>query len=171
MSKKKQKKGRRGGLPRGVRRNLGWIITGAIALVIAVGVVFAVLSGGSSDGTDSVAATPRPDPRVAGATPAATVNVETDDEGQNVNSRFVPSVLEGPAGEVFAIKIKNAGTVAHNLNIAGVDKEYDTDDDFTSAVPSSGQEVQLLVRLDAPGSYPFRCDFHPEQQVGTLVVR
>jgi uncharacterized cupredoxin-like copper-binding protein len=88
-----------------------------------------------------------------------------------VNPRFVPNVLEGPAGQVFAINIKNVGTVVHNLNVSGLDKQYETPDDFTSLAVQPGKEQRLLVRLDPPGSYPFRCDFHPEQQVGTLVVR
>lgn len=172
MSKKKQKKGRSSGLPRGVRRNLGWIITGGLAFAVSVAVLVAVLSGGSSsDGIDRGSGrTPEPDPRLAGASPVATANVEADDEGQQVNPRFVPNVLEGPAGEVFAIDIKNVGTVAHDLRVSGADKQFETTDDFTSAVVESGEEVELLVKIDAPGSYPFRCNLHPGQQVGTLVL-
>lgn len=168
-SKKKQKKRGSGGLPRGLRRNLGWIITGGIVVVIAIGVGVALFSGGSSGGDGTVAATPTPDPRVAGATPAATINVETDDEGQNVNPRFVPNALEGPAGEVVAVNITNVGTVAHNMRVAGVDNQYDTADDFASLTVQPGKTQQLLVKIDAPDSYPFRCDFHP-QQTGTLVL-
>jgi uncharacterized cupredoxin-like copper-binding protein len=167
---RKKKKGGGGGLPPGVRKNLGWIITGGIAVVVGIGVAVALLSGGSSsEGGDSVAATPTPDPRVAGATPAATLNVEADDDGQEVNPRFVPNSLQGPAGQVVAIDIANVGTVAHNLRIAGIDKQYDTRDDFASLTVQPGNEQQLLVKIDAPDSYPFRCDFHP-QQTGTLVL-
>jgi len=59
--------------------------------------------------------------------------------------------------------------VAHNLHVTGVDKQYDTPDDFTSATAQPGKEVELLVRIAPPGPYPFKCDFHPEQ-TGTLAL-
>src|SRR3972149_11987263 len=94
-----------------------------------------------------------------------------DAEGQQVTPRFVPTTIEGKAGEVLEIDIRNVGTVAHNLRVSGSDKEYDTRDDFASAAVQAGKEVKLLLKIDDPGSYPFRCDFHPDQQRGTLILR
>jgi plastocyanin len=171
MSKKRQKKGGSGGLPRGLRRNLGWIITGGAVAIVAIVIAVLVLTSGSSSEGDgsSTLRTASPTPPYGSATPAATINVEADDEGQQVNPRFVPNQIEGPANQVLAIKLNNVGTVAHNLHVAGVDAQYDTADDFTSLTAQPGKEVELLVKIDPPGSYPFKCDFHP-QQTGTLVL-
>ena len=32
------------------------------------------------------------------------------------------------------------------------------------------EEGRVVVKIDEPGSYPFKCDFHP-QQTGTLILR
>jgi len=171
MAKKKRARTQRSGgynFGKLARRYAGWAVGSGVAGAIAVVAVLVATSGGS--GEDGVArATATPDPRVAGATPAAVASIETDDEGQQVNPRFVPATIEGKAGEVLEIEIRNAGTVAHNLRVSGVDREYDTGDDFASAAAKAGSEVRLLLKLDQAGSYPFRCDFHP-QQTGTLVL-
>jgi plastocyanin len=171
MSKRKQKKGRSGGLPRDLRRNLGWIITGGVMAIGAVVIAVLVLTSGSSSEGDgnSTLRTASPTPPFGGATPAATIDVDADDEGQQVNPRFVPNQLDGPAGQVLAIKLRNVGTVGHDLRVSGADGQYDTTDDFVSAPVAPGKEVELLLKIDSPGSYPFKCDFHP-QQTGTLVL-
>jgi hypothetical protein len=33
-----------------------------------------------------------------------------------------------------------------------------------------GDSERLIVKIDEPGTYPFRCDFHPQYQKGTLVL-
>jgi plastocyanin len=171
MSKKKRKKSGGGGIPPGLQQNMGWIVAGAVAAVAGIVILFLVLSGGSESegGSSTSARTPTPDPRVAGATPATTISVEADDEGQQVNPRFVPAALQGPAGDVVAIDIANVGSVAHNLRVSGLDKQYETADDFTSLTVQPEKQQQLLVKIDAAGAYPFRCDFHP-QQTGTLTL-
>jgi plastocyanin len=173
MSKKKHKKGSRSGgydLRRWLARNAGWIAGGLALAGAAVVLVLILASGGSGEnGVADISSTP--DPRVGTATPAVKVSVDADDEGQQVNPRFVPNTVEGKAGEVLEIEISNAGTVAHNLRVSGLDKEYDTRDDFASAAATPGKEARLLLKIDDPGSYPFRCDFHPQQQTGTLVLR
>ena len=174
MSKKKRKKARRGGggyaAGRWLTRNAGWMV-GALALAGVAVVLTLVLTSGGSGENGAANITSTPDPRVGTATPAVTLSVETDDEGQQVNPRFVPNLIEGKAGEVLRIDIKNIGTVVHNLRVAGRDTEYDTRDDFASAAVQAGKEVKLLLKIGEPGSYPFRCDFHPEQQTGELVLR
>jgi hypothetical protein len=168
MSKKKKRKQSARG--RGLQRYVGWAIAGGVALVLVAGGVFLLTSGGSSsEENETTAATPSPDPRIAGATPAATVQVEADDEGQQVDPRFVPPTLSGTAGQVNEISITNVGEVVHNLRLSGVDRQYETPDDFTSLAVQPGKKQSLLVSIDPPGSYPFRCDFHP-QQVGTLIL-
>ncbi len=168
MSKRKKKQG---GWQRGLRQNAGWLIAGVVgAGAVIVVLVLLFSGGGSSDDASGSAATPTPDPRVAGATPASSVTVETNDNGQNVNPRFEPNVVEGDPGAVLEIVVKNAGSVAHNLRVSGEDKQYDTADDFASRILEPDKETSLLVRINTPGTYPFRCDLHPDQQVGTLVI-
>jgi hypothetical protein len=167
----KRKKKQSGGWQRGLRSNAGWVIAGVVGIIALIGVGALVLSGGSSsEDASGSAATPTPGPRVAGATPSSSVTVEADDDGQNVNTRFNPNVVEGDPSEVLEILVKNVGSVAHNLRVSGEDKEYDTPDDFPSRVLQPDKETSLLVRIDTQGSYPFRCDLHPELQVGTLVI-
>jgi uncharacterized cupredoxin-like copper-binding protein len=172
MSRNKRKRGR-GRAPSSpldsIRPLAGWIAAGAVAVAIAV-VAVVLLAGGSGDGETTAPPVATRDPRVGQATPAATLSVNADDEGQQVNPRFEPAELTGPAGEAFEIVINNVGTVAHNLRVSGADRTYDTRDDFASAGVAPGDEATLPVKIDQAGAYPFRCDFHP-QQTGTLVLR
>ena len=148
---------------------------GGIAAAIALAVVggFLFLSGGSGD--DSPNATPivTPDSRVAGLPIEVTFDIDADDDGQNVNTRFTPDAISANAGQVVEIVVTNVGSVAHNLRLAGVDDEYDTRDDWLTdpATLFSGDTGTVVVKLDDPGVYAFRCDFHATLQVGTFTVR
>ncbi len=148
---------------------------GGIAAAIAIAVVggFFLLSGGGGD--DGPDATPivTPDSRVAGLPIEVTFDIEADDDGQNINSRFTPDAISANAGQVVEIVVKNVGSVAHNLRLAGVDDEYNTRDDWLTdpASLSSGDTGTVVVKLDDPGVYTFRCDFHTTMQFGTFTVR
>ena len=147
---------------------------GGIAAAIAIAVVggFFLLSGGGDDSPD---ATPivTPDSRVAGLPIDVTIEIDADDDGQNVNTRFTPDTISAAAGQVVGIVVTNVGSVAHNLRLAGVDDEYDTRDDWLTdpATLFSGDTGTVVVKLDDPGVYTFRCDFHATMQVGTFTVR
>ena len=147
---------------------------GGIAAAIAIAIVggFFLLSGGGDDGPD---ATPivTPDSRVAGLPIDVTFAIDADDDGQNVNARFTPDAISANAGQVVEIVVTNVGSVAHNLRLAGVDDEYDTRDDWLTdpATLFSGDTGTVVVKLDDPGVYAFRCDFHATMQVGTFTVR
>jgi plastocyanin len=148
---------------------------GGIAAAIAVAVVggFLLLSGGGGD--DSPDATPivTPDSRVAGLPIDVTIEVDTDDDGQNINPRFIPNAISANAGQVVEIVLSNVGSVAHNLRLAGIDDEYDTRDDWITDPLAlfSGDTGTVVVQLDDPGVYAFRCDFHATLQTGTFTVR
>ncbi len=133
---------------------------------------FALTRGDGGPATGSVAL-PTPDPRVAGQSPAAYLQIEANDQGQATNPTFSPSSVTAKAGTVTEIVVKNVGSVNHNLRVSGPDMAYETGDDFVSspgAIPP-GSEGRVLVRIDKPGTYPFRCDFHPDQQLGSLVLQ
>lgn len=145
-----------------------WVMGGAAVLLAAVVGAVVLLSGGDSSGSGAPVVTP--DPRVAGLPIGTSVEVVADDDGQATNPRFVPSEIVAQAGEVLEIQLANEGSVAHNLTVSGLDREYDTRDDFTINALDAGESGTLLVKLDEPGTYPFRCDLHPVQQVGNLIL-
>jgi uncharacterized cupredoxin-like copper-binding protein len=127
--------------------------------------------GGSGDDTTAPLTATPVDPRVGAATPAVSLAVSADDDGQEVNPRFEPNTLNGPAAQVVEIAVTNNGSVVHNLNVSGPDRAYDTTDDFRGAAVQPGATENLRLKINDPGSYPFRCDFHPQLQIGTLVLR
>jgi plastocyanin len=148
--------------------------TGTLAILVGGLIVVAVLAigGNGSDDNGTVVPVATPDPRVAGMTPAATHRVLAGDAGQAMGEYFEPDVLRARAGEPFEIIMENVGSVAHNLRVSGPDGVYHTDDDFVTTPYSiqPGEEGRLMVIIEEPGSYPFQCDFHPVNQVGTLIV-
>jgi plastocyanin len=142
------------------------VVIGGIVLVIVL-----IVTSGSSGTEFAPGPFETPDPRVAGQTPAVTVQMNQNDSGQATNARFEPNSLSGKAGEVIEIDLKNVGSVAHNLHIAGADNQYDTKDDWQVNALQPGEQTKLLVKIAQAGTYKFRCDLHPIQQVGTLVLQ
>lgn len=104
-------------------------------------------------------------------TPTVTYTIEAG--GGAGNAFFAPNSVTVKAGEVFRIEVTNTGDVTHNLTISGLDKEYDTKDDWES-VPYDIKPRQtgvVVAKFDSPGTYPFRCAFHPTVQFGNLIVQ
>lgn len=145
-----------------------WLASGAGVLALAVIGLVILLQGGGSN--DSSAATPVPDPRVAGLPVAQEVQIIADDQGQANNPTFDTTVVSGQAGDVIKFTLVNEGSVAHNLSVSGRDQEFGTLDDFTMDSLNAGEQGTLLVKIDDPGTFPFRCDFHPFQQTGNLIL-
>ena len=146
----------------------------AAAAVAAVVVAVVLVAGGSGD--SGPAASPTPDPRLGGATPAATLTM--DAIGEEQGSTFVPDTLTVPAGQVVEIVVSNKATrVSHNLRVSGEDGQYETDDpknlkdDWLLPIVKPGQTGRLQLKMDTPGSYKFQCDFHPQTQKGMLTVQ
>jgi plastocyanin len=158
---------------------LVWAGSGIAAVVVAVVVGIVLLSGGG--GSTSSTATPQitADPRTGGATPVESFNISATDQGVAINPRFVPNTITAQAGEVFQINVKNDGHSVHNLVIAGLDGQYGTNDDWTTIDPNNSSNPQSIavgdtgtvdVKIDQPGTYKFRCLFHPDQQIGNLIL-
>ncbi len=142
----------------------------AIAGIIVLGVV--LLGGGGGEATPS----PTPDPRLGGATPAATLTMEA--RGEENGSTFVPDTLTVAAGEVTEIVVQNtAQRVSHNLRVSGEDGEYETDDpknlkdDWLLPIVKAGETGKLDLKMNKAGSFKFQCDFHPQTQFGTMIVQ
>ena len=151
-------------------------LAGTAVVVAGIGVIaYLILSSGSS-GSSSGSPSATPDPRVAGLTPTATYTIQAG--GESADAYFQPSTVEAKAGDVIELVLENVGSVTHNLRVSGPNGEYDVDvsgdkgDDFEMPpnVVKPGETERLVVKIDEPGSYPFRCDFHPLVQKGTLVL-
>ena len=147
-----------------------WLIVTPV-MVIGVGVLaYFILTSGSSGVTGGGTTELTPDSRVAGLTPELTINIDAG--GSSSSAFFSPDTVTAHAGDVIEIVVTNTGSVIHNLRLAGPDDEYDTADDFEMPpnVIKPGETQQLVVKLDEPGTYRFRCDFHPLEQGGVIVV-
>lgn len=123
------------------------------AAVLALAVVLAAACGGESSGTQA----------------------EPESANQNITVRddlFEPNELRVQAGLTVTLNVKNEGEAVHTLRVAGPDNEYNTDDD-TLADPEMikpGATVAVVwTAPDEPGTYNFRCDYHPVE-TGTITV-
>jgi plastocyanin len=85
---------------------------------------------------------------------------------------YSPNNLKVSLGETTTIQIANNGVAVHNLRIAGVDGEWSTDDDVVSDpdLISGGATATVEFTPTVAGTYTFRCDFHPTEQGGVIVV-
>jgi len=146
----------------------GWMIGVPVAVIGVVVVAALILTSGSSGGGG---AKPQqtPDPRVAGKTPDNSISLNVSD----VN--FSLTKIAGKAGEVIEFLVTNtSGTQqSHNMVVAGPDNEYDTADDFNPSpfAIKAGETGRVVVKIDNPGSYLFRCAFHPTIEFGTLELQ
>jgi plastocyanin len=86
---------------------------------------------------------------------------------------YAPNHWTMTLGETVTIKVTNADTQEHNLRLAGLDGQYDTDDDaITSPSPiAPGESGELTFVPQVAGSYAFRCDFHPDSMGGQVEVQ
>ena len=156
------------------------VLTGALVAVIAV-----LALAACSDDTDKVGGgAPSTGPTVplqiqeqpAVAQPldeALSVAIDGVIEVAAADTRYSPNKLSLTAGESVTIRVTNSDSVSHNLRIAGLDGQYDTEDDAVTAPQTiaSGESGELNFAPLAPGSYTFHCDFHPARMGGQIIVR
>ena len=89
-----------------------------------------------------------------------------------------PPTLQVTVGQEVTIDLVNNGQAVHNMHIDGTDETYgDTFCETGGEEPCSdpdvmppGAEGQVTFQLDEPGTYFFRCDFHPTEMTGQIVV-
>lgn len=82
------------------------------------------------------------------------------------------------AGESVTWDLDNEGIAVHNLHFAGIDNSFETalcetDGDEPCSDPNSiagGETGTVSFQFDEVGTFEFRCDFHPIEMVGTVVV-
>ncbi len=128
-------------------------ILAALGLATLLGLLAPACGGGS----ESSLPTPGPEGE-------AVIRVEMH------NNFFFPSALTVRAGGDYILDLRNEDDEAHNLRIAGIDNEYETDDDLVSDDVAPGKTGSLAFRIDQPGVYDFRSDSQLINMVGSLTV-
>lgn len=89
-----------------------------------------------------------------------------------VAAAFTPNRWGVSLGETATILVVNADTQQHNLRIAGLDGQYNTQDDAVTAPETvgAGETGELTFVPQVAGNYTFRCDFHPDTMGGQIEV-
>ena len=85
---------------------------------------------------------------------------------------FLHNRLSAPVGQGVTIRVTNNDGQPHNLRLAGLDGQYDTEDDaVTQPATIEGQGAgELNFSPPVPGAYTFRCDFHPGSMGGQIIA-
>ncbi|MBI1885459.1 MAG: c-type cytochrome [Chloroflexi bacterium] len=87
---------------------------------------------------------------------------------------FTRNNFKVAAGQQVTIKVTNEGQNQHDLRIAGLDGEWNTDDDFVAPPEgflASGESGEVEFSLDEAATLVFRCDVHPTQMWGQVSVK
>ena len=89
------------------------------------------------------------------------------------NAAFQGNDVELVLGQPSTVRVVNRDQLTHNLRIAGLDGQYDTEDDAVSepAAIEPGSSGELSFAPAIPGAYTFRCDFHPGSMGGQITVQ
>lgn len=140
-------------------------------LIIAFTFAFIVVQGEEEEVPqegEEVAATPTEVAETPTAAPSGlTIAVSMGD------NFFDPDEITVPAGATVTFDLTNGGQAIHNMRIAGLDGEYDTEDDTVSdpdIVRPGETAVLTWTAPSEPGEIIFRCDFHPIDMVGRIIV-
>ncbi|MCH8814481.1 MAG: c-type cytochrome [Chloroflexi bacterium] len=102
---------------------------------------------------------------------AGSADVSMGDNFFEVDGETNPT-LEVGVGESITFEVVNNGVAIHNMRIAGVDNEYDSEDDFVS-VPdffAADDKGTLTFTFDEAGTFNYRCDFHQTEMLGQISV-
>jgi plastocyanin len=154
-----------------------------LAAIVSVSVLLCLgIACSSGDSTSSATRTvlstaspagPRDQP--APAQPLDPQAVEPQDGVIEVTAsglRFEQNYLRIPLGQSVTIRLTNDDNTPHSLRIAGLDGQFDTEDDAVanpSQIEAGGVGELTFAPLSA-GAYTFRCDFHPTTMGGQIVV-
>jgi plastocyanin len=148
------------------------------ALILAGGAIWAVArtddNGEAAANEPAASASPAP-----GGSPAAGGNeIDLADNVIKFNGASNPAIPAKIGDNTFTVK--NTGAAVHNVHVDGTDENYGvafcspTDGQSTGCtdpnrVPA-GKTATLTFTITTPGTYHFRCDFHPTEMKGTFVV-
>lgn len=152
-----------------------WQIVGigavAVALLVGGGIWSAVYEEeeAAADQVTNGAETPEPSDEVV---------VQLGDNFFEFQGQQEPAI-PAAAGEAVTLDLSNEGLIVHNMHIAGPDNSYDvticeTGGDEPCSDPDvmqAGDMGTISFQFDEAGTFDFRCDFHPIEMVGTIVVQ
>jgi hypothetical protein len=143
------------------------MLLGVLAVAIAATFLGVFLTSGDEEeaGAETPAASATP-------IPGTDLTVTMDDNFFTYQGQRNPSIPV-QANRDWTIGLPNEGTIIHNMRIAGPDNRYDNSDDFASDPLSirANQSGIIRFRFSSSGTFNFRCDFHPTEMVGTLMVQ
>jgi len=117
--------------------------------------------------------------QVGTPTPAETVDVSgaadvtMGDNFFEVDGKQNPT-LRIAVGDTVTLNLTNDGAAIHNMRTAGVDGEYQNDDDHVSdplAINGNGGTGTIEITFGQAGTYQYRCDFHPTDMRGEITVQ
>jgi FtsP/CotA-like multicopper oxidase with cupredoxin domain len=158
-----------------------------LAALLSIGVIVSAACGGNND--DEIETSPTPFvPQDTAPAPTAVLQTQPepvqplDDQVTAVagglieisvaNTLFAANRWSMALGETATISVTNADTQQHNLRLAGLDGQYETDDDAITSPnaigPGESGEVTFVPQV--AGSNTFRCDFHPDSMGGQIEV-
>ena len=156
----------------------------ALVLLVVLAVLASVACGSDSNDVGNGAATPSGDdatvgpqlldqpgsPQVLSGQVTKPANEVVDIVAAGVS--FQQNNVAVSLGEAVVIRVTNSDLVAHNLRIAGLDGEYETEDDAVTEPDTlgGGDAGELTFAPPVAGAYTFRCDFHPASMGGIIVV-
>ncbi|MCH8919776.1 MAG: cupredoxin domain-containing protein [Chloroflexi bacterium] len=148
-----------------------------VAVVVTFILAFTLPSGagieGEAEGDDVVAEETPTD----GGPTGGDIAVSMGDNFFELDGQREPDIAV-PLGEQTTFDLTNDGSAVHNLHIAGADNEYgdafcETGGDEPCSDPNlfaGGDTGNITFSFDEPGTFVFRCDFHPTQMTGTITV-
>ncbi|MCH7810204.1 MAG: cupredoxin domain-containing protein [Chloroflexi bacterium] len=156
----------------------GWQITGVIAIVaiaLAGGTTWALIEedGPSAEENGEQANGGLTD----GAATGGTLIILGDNFFEHDGARNPD--ISVPLGQEVTFDLENQGVGIHNMHVNGTDDTYDinlceTGDDSTACsdpdVIRGSEQATITIQFDETGTYNFRCDFHPTEMMGKLVV-
>ncbi len=159
---------------------IGFISMAAAALLTG-GAIWAIVQdddGEATADTPGAADTPAADESPAPGGPPGELAVEMGDNFFVFEDEQSPTISVA-VGEEVTISLTNDGLATHNMHIDGTDDQYDLPIcDVGGEQPCSdpntmvaGATGTITFQFDEPGTYFFRCDFHPIEMTGEIEVQ
>ena len=110
----------------------------------------------------------------AASTPVAVqgeVTLEMGDNFFQLSGQKNPT-LSVKVGQSVKVNLTNNGVAIHNMRTSGEDGSYNSgDDDVSDPNPiPAGATASRQFTFDKAGTFPYHCDFHPNDMKGEIVV-